>query len=364
MVTFLPIAGSNYQIRLYPTDILFKKYLTNQPRDLCIIVVIMISFTGALVLLYSRCLKNREKKLTDVAKHAFASSASRDAVLLAKKIYVRYISHEMRTPLNSTFMGLKLLDLELSKAINIPNYEDCCDTLKDVCKSCDLVLNILNDLLNYDKLEDGELALDIRKISILPFIIDSVNTLILQGREKNVRLLIDADKNFHSDPYRNRWKNNKLVGTSLDMISIDLSCCVSENLTGANYQDLIEVDRKSSLSIPHCDTTHITSKQVELIDIGHTQDNTTSMKVEVIGEEKEKEKEKKEENEIEKKNENVKDFLISEYKEQANITKNYLLSDDCLQGDEQKLNQVIRNLISNAIKFTPSGKNVTVKIRY
>ena len=356
MIQFDPIQGSDYRIRLYPTDVLFKKYLTNQPRNLCIIAVIMISFTGILVLLHSHCLKNREKRLTEVAKHAFASNASRDAVLLAKKMYVRYISHEMRTPLNSTFMGLKLLELVLSKAINIPNYEDCCDTLKDVCKSCDLVLDILNDLLNYDKLEDGDLALDVKKITILPFIIDSVNTLILQGREKNVRLLIDADEKFETDPYRNRWKNNELVATSMEMISMNVSRCVSENKMTANDDQFIEKDQM----LPHYDTSISISKEIEMIDVEHTQDNTTSIKVEETEEEKEKEIRERKGNE----NGNGEDFLISEYKEQANIRKNYLLFDDCLEGDEQKLNQVIRNVISNAIKFAPSGKNVTVRIRY
>ena len=111
--------------------------------------------------------------------------------------------------------------------------------------------------------------------------------------------------------------------------------------------------------LPHFDTSISISKEIELIDVEHTQDNTKSIKVEETEKEKEKEIRERKGNE----NGNGEDFLISEYKEQANIRKNYLLFDDCLEGDEQKLNQVIRNLISNAIKFTPSGKNVTVKIR-
>ena len=42
----------------------------------------------------------------------------------------------------------------------------------------------------------------------------------------------------------------------------------------------------------------------------------------------------------------------------------YLDPNEYIQGDEQKLNQVIRNLISNAIKFTPRGGKVTMRIRY
>ena len=73
------------------------------------IVVFIIFFTACFVLFYSQLLKVHEGRLNERVKHAFASSAARDASLLAKKVYVRYISHEMRTPLNSTFMGLKFL---------------------------------------------------------------------------------------------------------------------------------------------------------------------------------------------------------------------------------------------------------------
>ena len=91
------------------------------------------------------------------------------------------------------------------------NYEDCTVTLRDVRKSCDIILNILNDL-HYDKLEDGQMVLDTKKIIVLPFIVESVNSLLLMGREKNIQLLFDADDEFLLDPYRNRWKNEKLVG--------------------------------------------------------------------------------------------------------------------------------------------------------
>ena len=40
-----------------------------------------------------------------------------------------------------------------------------------------------------------------------------------------------------------------------------------------------------------------------------------------------------------------------------------LNSNDLIYIDKNKIDQVIRNLISNAVKFTPEGKNVTVRVR-
>ena len=40
----------------------------------------------------------------------------REDALLAKKVYVHYISHEMRTPLNVMQLGLKVLEKDLVKS--------------------------------------------------------------------------------------------------------------------------------------------------------------------------------------------------------------------------------------------------------
>lgn len=41
----------------------------------------------------------------------------------------------------------------------------------------------------------------------------------------------------------------------------------------------------------------------------------------------------------------------------------YLTDQDHINVDEHKMQQVIRNLVSNAIKFTASGSNVTIRVR-
>lgn len=40
-----------------------------------------------------------------------------------------------------------------------------------------------------------------------------------------------------------------------------------------------------------------------------------------------------------------------------------LHSEDCMYVDKFKMDQVIRNLISNALKFTPRGGSVCVTVR-
>lgn len=65
---------------------------------------------------------------------------------------MRYISHELRTPLNIAFLGLKILNEDLSK---LGLSDGILETLKDTKESCLAALDILNDLLLYDCISSG-----------------------------------------------------------------------------------------------------------------------------------------------------------------------------------------------------------------
>ena len=163
------------------------------------IVVLLITFTAFLVLIYGHLVKKRELKLTEAAKYSFAGAAARDAVLLAKKVYVRYISHEIRTPLNAAYLGLKILEKEISKAKG-PNYLERLITVRDVVNACDVAVVILNDLLNYDKLEDDSLTIEPKKVEALPFLISCTKLFLLPAEEKGIQVIFDiAEDSFAAE---------------------------------------------------------------------------------------------------------------------------------------------------------------------
>jgi signal transduction histidine kinase len=47
------------------------------------------------------------------------------ALIESKKVYVRYISHEMRTPLNAILLGLTLLTHDLQASDNPKDIDRC-----------------------------------------------------------------------------------------------------------------------------------------------------------------------------------------------------------------------------------------------
>lgn len=88
---------------------------------------------------------------------------------------MRYISHEMRTPLNSAFLGLRILESEVQDM-------GTAETVLDVKDSCNKALDTLNELLLYDKLESGSLKLDVETVLPWQLIRDVVRSFQLQVR--------------------------------------------------------------------------------------------------------------------------------------------------------------------------------------
>ena len=96
-------ASAHYMLHLYPTDEFFDVYSTDNPAVASVGAVFIILFTSLLFYFYDF---NVQEEF--VAK---------DDLLAAKRSFVRFVSHEVRTPLNSVCMGLTLMREEISKFV-------------------------------------------------------------------------------------------------------------------------------------------------------------------------------------------------------------------------------------------------------
>ena len=107
-----------------------------------------------------------------------------------KKAYVRFISHELRTPLNSVFMGMQLLLDQIPEDTQEPVELERKETLMETQSACSAALDILNELLLFDKLETGALVLNKLTVPVPELVEDSIKMFSVQMKEKSLKLVI------------------------------------------------------------------------------------------------------------------------------------------------------------------------------
>eukprot|EP01035_Chromulina_nebulosa_P069426 gene69426-biopygen32181 len=74
-----------------------------------------------------------------------------EAILQLKREFVRYVSHEIRSPLNVVHAGLELLRADLAAATG--TLPSTLTLLQDIFFASSAAIEILNDMLQYEHIE-------------------------------------------------------------------------------------------------------------------------------------------------------------------------------------------------------------------
>jgi signal transduction histidine kinase/CheY-like chemotaxis protein len=140
-----------------------------------------------------------------------AKQAAESAVL-AKGEFLATMSHEIRTPLNGI---VPMLDL-LSRASLPPDQRDMLNTAS---ASSQQLLRIVDDILDYSKLEANKLELEVTGFNLRE-VLDGVLQLMQRPAEnKNLRLELKLDPSVRlpvrGDPVRMRQVLSNLIGNAV-----------------------------------------------------------------------------------------------------------------------------------------------------
>ncbi|KAJ1416544.1 histidine kinase-like ATPase, partial [Ochromonadaceae sp. CCMP2298] len=139
--------------------------------------------------------------LFDVPMRALRKDVVRGEIVLdTKRRFVRFVSHEIRTPMNAVRLGMTLFSTEidgLGAKLAGKSLEEVMGLLQeivadwrqialDVLDNTEAAVDVLNDLLNYDKIETGSLKLEFTMVPVWKVLQRTFKTFVLQAREKGI----------------------------------------------------------------------------------------------------------------------------------------------------------------------------------
>src|SRR6184192_3361612 len=162
---------------------------------------------GALVALYEDI---SDRKAAEQAMRAARDLAER--VARARSAFLANMSHEIRTPMNAVLGFVELvLDTELA-----PEQRRALELVRS---SSEALLTILNDILDYSKIEAEHLELESIPFD-LPKVVHATATLLaVRAREKRLELVVDVPRDLphmvRGDPTRLRQVLTNLIGNAI-----------------------------------------------------------------------------------------------------------------------------------------------------
>ena len=126
-----------------------------------------------------------EKKKTEY--ELFAAKEYAEKLLKSKQFFLANLTHELRTPLN-VIIGMS--ELLFGKQVKKEVKND----LDVIYNSATHLLAIVNDILDYSKLEAGKILLNNSVVSLKDLLFEQIQLHLNQARKKNIKLKINIDK--------------------------------------------------------------------------------------------------------------------------------------------------------------------------
>ena len=174
-IMYCTLTSFNFIIQLVINSIMYSIYGYE-------IAIIYTNIAAIVCITLANMVPNRREEDTKI-KLEFTEKS-----LAIKQAFVRYLSHEMRTPINVAQVGLLMHQQSLEERdLLTPEYKE---VLTDIKGAIDVALETLNEALDCEKLQSKVMALEKTKEDPLTFVLSSTSMFKASAVNAGVSLIL------------------------------------------------------------------------------------------------------------------------------------------------------------------------------
>ncbi|MEI2807421.1 MAG: ATP-binding protein, partial [Albidovulum sp.] len=153
-----------------------------------------------------------EERVVARTEQLYAAKEAAEAAGRAKGLFLAHMSHELRTPLSGLLRTIELL----TKTPLTPEQQQLLQTAQ---LSGDSLLSVINDVLDFSKVEAGRLVLVPEQVNLRTLLEDSAAMLAENAHRKGLELVLDIDADLPPallvDSLRIRQVVTNLLGNAI-----------------------------------------------------------------------------------------------------------------------------------------------------